>query len=66
MASPTPRTPPDSPARNGVSAPFGWNLPTQPLHQVKGRSAEWWPYALFGAVTLLIGCVAIAVVTLAR
>lgn len=66
VASSTPRTPPHSPARNGVSASFGWNLPTQPLRQVERRSGERWPYALFGAVTLLIACVAMAVVMLAR
>lgn len=68
MANSTPRTPPPRwpGSHNGVAAPAVWNLPTQPLPQQPQRSGEWWPYAVFGAGTLLLGCLAIVVVLLAR
>lgn len=69
MAQSEPRTPPPPwPQRaNAVSAPPpDWNAPTMRLIRVQPRSDQWWPYAMFGGTILLIGCIAVMVVALAR
>ncbi|MGK5740290.1 hypothetical protein [Micromonospora sp. URMC 103] len=73
MTEPAPRNspprnvPPPWPGRpdDGTASP-AWNLPTQRLRPQPRRAGERWPYAVFAAVTLLIACLATAVVLLAR
>lgn len=59
--------PPWSP-RNAHAAstpPPGWN-PPYPSPVESPRTSQWWPYAMFGGITLLIGCLALLVVALSR
>lgn len=68
MEASTTGTPPPSRPDGGhdVASPQAWNQPTQPLRQLPQHSRDWWPFIAFGGITLLIGCVAVAVVLLSR
>lgn len=69
MAQSDPRTPPPQWPQRGIaaSAPSPhWNGPTQVIRVEPQRSERWLPYATFGGITLLIGCIAMMVVALAR
>ncbi|MDZ5447845.1 hypothetical protein U2F26_34975 [Micromonospora sp. 4G57] len=68
MAQLEPRTPPPPwpPRADVASDPSpNWNAFTQWIRVKRQRSDKWWPYAVFGGITLLIGCIAMAVVALA-
>jgi hypothetical protein len=69
MAQSEPRTPPPPwPQRANAASdpPPNWNAPTQWLRVKRQRSDKWWPSAVFGGITLLIGSIATIVVALAR
>lgn len=70
MAPPPARpTPPEwpPPAGNHPSTPPpGWHLPYPPPQAAPPESGQWWPYAMFGGITLLIGCLALIVVAASR
>lgn len=69
MVQSEPRTPPP-PWPQGGNTPSGrpprWNAPTQVIRVEPERSDQWGPYAVFGGITVLIGCIAMVVVALAR
>lgn len=65
---PQPAPPAWTPRRaSAASAPAsGWNLPHQPSPYEPQRTGQWSSYALFAGVTLLIGLLALVVVTFSR
>jgi hypothetical protein len=59
--SPPPECPPREPHHLSTPAPVA-----DPAPKETGLANEWWPYAMFGGITLLIGCLALLVVALSR
>ncbi|MGN9778151.1 hypothetical protein ACTMS0_20650 [Micromonospora sp. H33] len=73
MLSPSPDWPPMN-ARSAPTPPPRATLLRPPAPPVvtgstptptpPGGSGEWWPYPMFGGITLLVGCLALIVVAL--
>lgn len=70
MATPPAQsTPPEWPPPAGShpsTPPPVWHLPYPQAQAAPPGSGQWWPYAMFGGITLLIGCLALIVVAASR